>query len=82
MNETIRVVSNKKIESDLGDIRREGRCGNKILKSHALALIKDFWKSRFKAKYLEWRESCEISQTGNGFDIRDMLEQIQPLEGE
>jgi hypothetical protein len=84
MNGTIRVVSNKKIDSDLRDIRREGRRGNKILKSHALALIKaiDFWKSCFNAKYLEWRESCEISQTGNGFDIRDMLEQIQPLEGE
>jgi hypothetical protein len=84
MNGTIRVVSKKEIESDLRDLRCEVRCGNKILKSHALALTKaiEFWKLRFNPRYLEWRDSCEINQTGNVFDTRDMLDQIEQVGGE
>jgi hypothetical protein len=65
MKGTVRVVSNKKIESDLRDLRREVRRGDKMVKSHALALIRaiEFWKLRFMVRYLDWKAECEIADT-------------------
>jgi hypothetical protein len=58
MKGAIRVVSSNKLESDLRELRRQLRRGDKMLKTHVLALIKaiEFWKLRFHVRYLEWAE--------------------------
>jgi hypothetical protein len=65
MKGTVRVVSNEQIESDLRDLHSEAQRGDKIVKSHALALIKaiEFWKLRFMVRYLDWKVECEIADT-------------------
>jgi hypothetical protein len=65
MKGTVRVVSNEQIESDLRDLRSEVQRGDKMAKSHALALIKaiEFWKLRFMVRYLDWKAECEIADT-------------------
>ena len=58
MKGAMRVVSNNELESDLRELRRQLRRGDKMLKTHVLALIKaiEFWKLRFHVRYLESAE--------------------------